>query len=64
VHKSPLLRDLVPPTAAQLTLINLIEAVATSDPILDFPAWPLFPFCIVGPSRLKPPIAHECRIEI
>jgi len=63
VHQSRLLRDLVPPTAAQLTRINLVEAAATSETILNFPAEALCPYCRVPPSPLKPPIPHECRVE-
>ncbi|OSX79179.1 hypothetical protein BU14_0085s0030 [Porphyra umbilicalis] len=63
VHQSRLLRDLVPPSAAQQTRINLVKAAATSETILEFPCSPLCPFCRVSPSPLKPPIPHECRIE-
>ena len=63
VHQSRLLRDLVPPTAAQLTRINPVEAAATSETVLEFPAEALCPYCRVPPSPLKPPIPHECRIE-
>jgi len=63
VHKSRLVRDLVPPTVAHETRIDLMRAAASSETTLEFPAAPLSPYCEVGPSPNKPPIPHECRIE-
>jgi len=63
VHQSRLLRDLVPPTAAQVTRNELVRAAAFSGTILSFPASPTCPYCRVSPSPLKPPIPHECRVE-
>ena len=63
VHKSRLVRDLVPLTVAQETRMDLMRAAASSETTLEFPAAPLCPYCEVGPSPNKPPIPHECRIE-
>ena len=63
VHQSRLFRDLVPPTAAQETRIDLMRAAASHETTLEFPAAPMCPYCEVGPSPNKPPIPHECRIE-
>jgi len=63
VHQSRLVRDLVPPNVAQQTRIDLMQAALSSETTLEFPAAPLCPYCLVGPSPKKPPIPHECRIE-
>jgi len=63
VHQSRLVRDLVLPDVAQRTRNALVEAAASSETTLEYPAEPLCPYCRVGPRPLMPPIPHECRVE-